>query len=147
MNGLLIVSGCLWPGLSTLNTKLFRVNAKFTQKSLNFEFCDRYFFCQCPITRYTRLGNKFFGTRPNWAVSYIAYTKFYWPRPVFHLLGQISLALAGGRELVSQPVYKSVSQDSLLTIVMEFWRKYMYCKRGLKYFIPLHFKSLFSNKQ
>ena len=32
---------------------------------------------------------KFFGTRPNWAVSYIAYTKFPLPRPVLHLPGQI----------------------------------------------------------
>ena len=32
---------------------------------------------------------KFFGTHPNWEVSYIAYTKFYSPRPVFHSLGQI----------------------------------------------------------
>ena len=32
---------------------------------------------------------KFFGTRPNWVVSYIAYTKFYSPRPVFHSPGQI----------------------------------------------------------
>ena len=27
---------------------------------------------------------KFFGTHPNWAVSYIACTKFHLPRPVFH---------------------------------------------------------------
>ena len=32
---------------------------------------------------------KFFGTRPNWVVSYIAYTKFHSARPVFHLPGQI----------------------------------------------------------
>ena len=32
---------------------------------------------------------KYFGTRPNWAVSYIAYTKFHLPRPVFHSPGQI----------------------------------------------------------
>ena len=32
---------------------------------------------------------KNFGTRPNWAVSYIAYTKFHLPRPVFHSPGQI----------------------------------------------------------
>ena len=36
---------------------------------------------------------KFFGTRPNWVVSYIAYiyidTKFHSPRPVFHSPGQI----------------------------------------------------------
>ena len=31
----------------------------------------------------------FFGTRPNWAVFYIAYTKFHLPRPVFHSPGQI----------------------------------------------------------
>ena len=30
---------------------------------------------------------KFFGTPPNWAVSYIAYTKFHLPRPVLHLPG------------------------------------------------------------
>ena len=32
---------------------------------------------------------KFFGTRPNWVVSYVAYTKFHSPRPVFHLPGKI----------------------------------------------------------
>ena len=32
---------------------------------------------------------KFFGTRPNWVVSYIAYTKFHSPRPVFHSPGKI----------------------------------------------------------
>ena len=35
----------------------------------------------------------FFGTRPNWVVSYIAYTKYHLPRPVFHSPGQISLEL------------------------------------------------------
>ena len=32
---------------------------------------------------------KIFGTRPNWVVSYIAYTKFHSPKPVFHSSGQI----------------------------------------------------------
>ena len=32
---------------------------------------------------------KIFGTHPNWAVSYIAYTKFHSPRPVFHSPDQI----------------------------------------------------------
>ena len=32
---------------------------------------------------------KFFATRLNWAVSYIAYTKLHLPRPVFHSPGQI----------------------------------------------------------
>ena len=31
----------------------------------------------------------FFGTRPKWVVSYIDYTKFHLPRPVFHSPGQI----------------------------------------------------------
>ena len=31
----------------------------------------------------------FFGTRPNWVVSCIAYTNFHSPRPVFHSPGQI----------------------------------------------------------
>ena len=35
----------------------------------------------------------FFGTRPNWVVSYIAYTKYHLPRPVFHSPGQTSLEL------------------------------------------------------
>ena len=46
---------------------------------------------------------KFFGTRPNWAVSYIAYTKFHLPRPVYTRPAIFSLALAIGRALVSQP--------------------------------------------
>ena len=32
---------------------------------------------------------KIFGTRPNWVVSYIAYTKFHTPRHVFHSPAQI----------------------------------------------------------
>ena len=32
---------------------------------------------------------KIFGTRPNWVVSYIAYTKFHSPSPVFHSPDQI----------------------------------------------------------
>ena len=32
---------------------------------------------------------KFFSTHPNWAVSYIAYTKFHLPRPVLHSPGHI----------------------------------------------------------
>ena len=36
-------------------------------------------------TKMTQVGKlKNFGTRPNWAVSYITYTKFHLPRPVFH---------------------------------------------------------------
>ena len=45
---------------------------------------------------------KFFGTRPNWVVSYIAYTKFHSPRPVFHLPGQISTRI-GERASASFP--------------------------------------------
>ena len=43
------------------------------------------------ITAYGITGweTKFFGTRPNCVVSYIAYTKFHSPRPVFHSPGQI----------------------------------------------------------
>ena len=41
-------------------------------------------------TAVTQAGKqKIFGTRPNWAVSYIAYTKFNLPRPLSHLPGQI----------------------------------------------------------
>ena len=32
---------------------------------------------------------KFFGTRPNWVVSYIAYAKFHSLRLIFHSPGQI----------------------------------------------------------
>ena len=42
-----------------------------------------------------------FGTCPNWVVSYIAYTKFHSPRPVFHSPGQIFTCIGG--VLVSQP--------------------------------------------
>ena len=30
----------------------------------------------------------FFGTRPNWAVSYIAYTKFHLPGQIFTRIGE-----------------------------------------------------------
>ena len=44
----------------------------------------------------------FFGTHPNWAFSYIAYTKFPLPRPVFHLPSQIFTRI-GGRASTSFP--------------------------------------------
>ena len=47
---------------------------------------------------------KFFGTRPNWVVSYIAYTKFHSPRPVFHSPGQIFTRI-GERASASFPAW------------------------------------------
>ena len=57
---------------------------------------------------------KIFGTRPNWAVSYIAYTKFHLPRPVFHSPGQIFTHI-GGRALVSQPATDESRTDDITT--------------------------------
>ena len=45
---------------------------------------------------------KIFGTRPNWVVAYIAYTKFHSPRPVFHSPGQIFTRI-GERASISFP--------------------------------------------
>ena len=45
---------------------------------------------------------KFFGACPNWVVSYIAYTKFHSPRPVFHLPDQIFTRI-GERASASVP--------------------------------------------
>ena len=47
---------------------------------------------------------KFFGTRPNWVVSYIAYTKFHSRRPVFHSPGQIFTHI-GERASASFPAW------------------------------------------
>ena len=47
---------------------------------------------------------KFFGTRPNWVVSYIAYTKFHSPRLVFHSPGQIFTRI-GERASASFPAW------------------------------------------
>ena len=59
----------------------------------------------CENEIFYRLGNlTFFGTRPNWVVSYIAYTKFHSPRPVFDSPGQI---FTRGWALVSQPVLEA----------------------------------------
>ena len=50
---------------------------------LSFVICNMF-------VMYTQAGKlKIFGTRPNWAVSYIAFTKFHLPRPVFHSPSQI----------------------------------------------------------
>ena len=46
----------------------------------------------------------FFGTRPNWAVSYIAYTKFHFPRPFFHSPSQIFTHI-GERASASFPAW------------------------------------------
>ena len=45
---------------------------------------------------------KFFGIRPSWVVSHIAYTKFHSPRPVFHSPGQIFTCI-GERTRASFP--------------------------------------------
>ena len=55
---------------------------------------------------------KFFGTRPNWAVSYIAYTKFHLPRPVFHSPNQIFTRIAE-RASASFPAWKCFSKCHL----------------------------------
>ena len=47
---------------------------------------------------------KDFGTRPNWVVSYIAYTKFHSPRPVLYSPGQIFTRI-GERASASFPVW------------------------------------------
>ena len=44
-------------------------------------------YCQVSMDQQAGKQN-FFGTRPNWVVSYIAYTKFHSHRPVFHSPGQ-----------------------------------------------------------
>ena len=55
----------------------------------------------------SRLGNlRFFGTRPNWAVSYIAYTKFHLPKPVFDSPDQIYTRI-GEQASASFPACKS----------------------------------------
>ena len=51
---------------------------------------------------------KCFGTRPKWAVSYIAYTKFHLLRPVFHSVTRPNFH-SHWRALVSQPVKVTVS--------------------------------------
>ena len=45
---------------------------------------------------------KIFGTRPNWVVSCIAYTKFHSPNPVFHSPNQIFTRI-GDRASASFP--------------------------------------------
>ena len=47
---------------------------------------------------------KNYGTRPNWVVSYIAHTKFYSRRPVFHSSGQ-TFTRIGERASASFPAW------------------------------------------
>ena len=56
-----------------------------------FMLCKKYIAEKyCSHTLDFQAGKlKFFGTPLNWVVSYIAYTKFHSPRPVFHSSGQI----------------------------------------------------------
>ena len=56
---------------------------------------------------------KYCGTRPNWVVSYIAYTKFHSPRPVFHLPGQICTRI-GERASASFPACNIGSENDLM---------------------------------
>ena len=56
---------------------------------------------------------KFFGTRPKWVVSYIAYTKFHLPRPVFHSPGQIFTRI-GEQASASFPAWFFVQTEWLV---------------------------------
>ena len=51
-------------------------------------------------------GWEIFGTCPNWVVSYIAYTKFHSPRPVFHSPSQIFTHI-GERASASFPAWET----------------------------------------
>ena len=59
---------------------------------------------------------KFFGTHPNWVVSYIAYIKFHSPRPIFHSPGQIFTRI-GERSSTSFP---ACSRQNLLCSEFRF---------------------------
>ena len=59
---------------------------------------------------------KFFGTHPNRVVSYIAYTKFHSPRPIFHSPGQIFTRI-GERASTSLP---GCSRQNLLCSEFHF---------------------------
>ena len=50
----------------------------------------------------------FFGTRPKWVVSCIAFTKFHLPRPVFHSPGQIFTRI-GERASASFPACLNIA--------------------------------------
>ena len=62
----------------------------------------------------------FFGTHPNWAVSYIAYTKFHLPRPVFHSPGQ-SFTRIGERASASFPA--SILLNTSSDFFQTEWKK------------------------
>ena len=67
---------------------------------------------QCPCQA-GKLKN--FSTRPNWVVSYIAYTKFHSPSPVFHTPDQIFTRI-GERASASFPACMlALTQRGLLT--------------------------------
>ena len=55
---------------------------------------------------------KFFGTHPNRVVSYISYTKFHSPKPVFHSPGQIFTHI-GERASASFPACSGISLVNL----------------------------------
>ena len=79
--------------LDCLFNKLFKLTAKKHQSSAFLALCEGNllvtsgFHSQRACDQAGKL--KFFGTRPNWVVSFIAYTKFHSPRPVFQSPGQI----------------------------------------------------------
>ena len=67
------------------------------------------------MTTHIQAGKlKLFGTRPNWAVYYIAYTKFHLPKPVFHSPDQIFTRF-GERASASFPYWYCMSYLHLPT--------------------------------
>ena len=83
-----------------------------------------------------------FGTCLNWVVSYIAFTKFHSPRPVFHSPGQIFTRI-GERASASFPAWLSIelmsshnnsvmrSAESHCFVIWNVSRKITFVKKGL----------------
>ena len=77
---------------------------RLSDSKMNLEFPSGQPLVSSPV----QAGKlKVFGTRPIWVVSYIAYTKFHLPRPVFHWPSHIFTG-TGERASASFPAWKYI---------------------------------------
>ena len=86
---------------------------------------------------------KFFGTCPNWVVSYIAYTKFHSPKPVFHSPSQIftcigewaSASFPAWAHLLGRGIGCLLWIQHLIDILPKFLQSFMQCLPTLDHVI------------
>ena len=109
-----------------------------------WKLCLFYFWYLIHVTQAGKLKN--FGALPNWAVSYIACTKFHLPRPVIHSPGHIFTRI-GERTSPSFPAWCNIVWNKVWCFcawcLIPFWQldSPILCVANSLQFMGCHFQN------